>query len=159
MHRLSKNHTPASSKGILHFQHTKRKKCCEFQFCMVVSALVWLLMVYARVTCIRPSYFIAYIFSIAYTRRVLAHAWTLQSHQSHWFCTYFCYNCNDSHRILVWKLKVHISECLLSYALLKKNLTNNSRHINVNQSSFILLFYKPLKSLHNFFFFTVLLYF
>ena len=35
----------------------------------------------------------------------------------------------------------------------KKYLTNNSRHINVNQSSFILLFYKPLKSLHNVFFF------
>ena len=34
----------------------------------------------------------------------------------------------------------------------KKYLTNNSRHINVNQSSFILLFYKPLKSLHNVFF-------
>ena len=106
MHRLSKNHTPASSREIMHFQHTKRRKGCEFQFCMVVSALVWLLMVYAMVTCIRPSYFIAYIFSIAYTRRVLAHAWTLQSHQSMaWFCTYFCYNCNDSHRILVWSWK------------------------------------------------------
>ena len=30
-----------------------------------------------------PAIFIAYIFSIAYTRWVLAHAWNLQSHKSH----------------------------------------------------------------------------
>ena len=45
------------------------------------------------------------------------------------------------------------------YVLLEKRFPNNSRHLNVNQSSFILLFYKPLESLGNVCFFTVLLYF
>ena len=43
--------------------------------------------------------------------------------------------------MLVWKLKVHISKCLLKLYTSKKyiiEVTNNSRNINVNQSSSIL---------------------